>query len=550
MSDQPEGKYFLKDLSAGTAVLIEVDDIPFRIGRLPDNHCVIEDRSVSKHHAEIDLVDNQFVIRDLNSKNHTFVNGDAVTEGVVSPGDCVRFGKKMFHFLWGHREKPEYELSGSEFEDKVSRLKRTYRDWESETLAAGEGAGPAEASIVDEIGELERMHLQLGTLLEISNVLSSSLDIDEIMDNILTQLRRVVPAEKIVILVRGKKGFEPRIASGKVDTGDTFSSTIIGRVIKERRYALYGNACESDELRDAKSIIEHNIKSILCVPVSFQDELLGLIYLDNSSLCYSFNEKDAQLVSAVAAQAGIAFQNALLLEKINDQHARTLEIERLAAIGTFAAEISHQMKNSLVPLQKLERLKDLVGGDEEALQLVNSLSRSAERFEEINDGIRRLACPNKINPAPVDIALLIQQVLFDCKSRLNEKQIRVVKEIPAGEEIFVDHVQIEQALANIIYNAVEAIEKSAGEIVVRAEKTPEHWTISIEDNGPGIPGDRLDDIFKLFYSTKSGKGGNGMGLSLVRAVILAHQGEIEVESEPGRGAKFIITLPGAPPPAR
>jgi len=551
-SDIPGG-YSLKDLAAGIRLPLDLGNAPFSIGRRDDNDLQMDDSSVSKRHASIEFTNDRLVLKDLGSKNHTFVNGESITETEIRPGDCLRFGKKMYLLEEGRtRFEPD-----TEFHRKISFLRKTLsrssaiegaeeENSNKDTISLIGGEEPPGSSIVDEISGIEEMHRQLRILLQVSNELASTMDINAILDHMVSGLRQVVPAEKVAILLNKGGIIEKRVESGAVDLEEELSSTIVARVAKERKSVLLGNACEEEDLASARSIMEGGIKSILCVPVRFKNELLGIIYLDNSSQSYVFDKGDSDLVEAVASQAGIAIKNALLLDQLNENHRKNLEIERLAAIGTFAAEISHQMKNSLVPLQKLDRLRDMIGENEEASFLIDSLTRSAQRFEEINNSIRRLACPDRIDPVRIDISLLIEQALFNSRAKMKESGVAVIKDYDINGEVFVDHVQMEQALSNIFINAAEAMSTEGGLVRINVIRAGSNWEIHIGDNGKGIPEDKLGKIFDLFYTTKEHKGGNGLGLSLVRAVILAHGGSIDVTSKEREGTEFIITLPDCP----
>jgi len=105
-----------------------------------------------------------------------------------------------------------------------------------------------------------------------------------------------------------------------------------------------------------------------------------------------------------------------------------------------------------------------------------------------------------------------------------------------------DPDQIEQALVALFVNAIEAM-PHGGTLAVRADLRPDEFTLAVEDTGVGIPREVLPRIFEPFFSTKEGTSGVGLGLAVVHGIVQRHGGRIDVESSPGAGTRFTITLP-------
>jgi len=117
--------------------------------------------------------------------------------------------------------------------------------------------------------------------------------------------------------------------------------------------------------------------------------------------------------------------------------------------------------------------------------------------------------------------------------------------------VYHDHERIKQVLTNLIKNAIIAVEPNKGKIDVVMEENPVAIKISVKDNGIGIPREKQKDLFKKFYQVDTTltreRGGSGLGLAICKGIIDNHGGEITVESEEGKGAKFTFSIPKIPP---
>jgi two-component system, NtrC family, sensor kinase len=147
---------------------------------------------------------------------------------------------------------------------------------------------------------------------------------------------------------------------------------------------------------------------------------------------------------------------------------------------------------------------------------------------------------------------------FTCLCRDFAKDgITVQTNVPEDVRVFCVPVQIEQVLMNLILNARDAMLPGGGILKVTASADTEHVQILVSDTGRGIPPEHLADVFRPFFTTKTGKdrpvgssSGSGVGLAFCRRIVDAHGGEISVASQPGKGSTFTIQLPQRPPHGR
>ncbi len=172
---------------------------------------------------------------------------------------------------------------------------------------------------------------------------------------------------------------------------------------------------------------------------------------------------------------------------------------------------------------------------------LNTLNKEIERLESILNGFLRFVRIPEPDIKKRSLYILLNEILDFTEPESQQLNIEIIRNFsPDLPEIEMDDKQIKQALLNIILNANQAM-PSGGKITVSAYKTNNHVSIDIADTGEGIPSDRIDKLFNLFYSTK--EDGTGLGLPIAKRIVDMHNGEIKVKSKEGEGTIFSIILP-------
>jgi PAS domain S-box-containing protein len=229
--------------------------------------------------------------------------------------------------------------------------------------------------------------------------------------------------------------------------------------------------------------------------------------------------------------------------------AKIREHERLAYVGHIAASLSHEIRNPLstctLNMQILEEKLALDGFDRRRLVIT---VRELTRLENILRQLLDIARPVSLLPAPLDLKELAQDCLVLLEGKVAEKGIEIRQrhalDLPLIE---ADGAKLEQALLNLMLNAIEAVGQG-GRITLwtrsRTHKTGSSVDLGVHDNGPGIDSQQMDQLFTPFATSKSQ--GTGLGLANVKRIAEAHHGKVIVKSRRGRGATFILRLPCAP----
>ncbi|MEM7156405.1 MAG: ATP-binding protein [Myxococcota bacterium] len=223
---------------------------------------------------------------------------------------------------------------------------------------------------------------------------------------------------------------------------------------------------------------------------------------------------------------------------------QVLRSQKLAAVGLLAAGIAHEINNPLsgvVGYSKLLLEKRLPDGVREK---VEKIAQSGERCRKIVEGVLLFSRQQDGGERrQVDLRRLLDRVLSIGEYQWRMHNIRIIRERDESVEIQADADQIEQVMLNLLSNAADAMPRG-GTVRVALERTDDGGgRLTVADEGHGIPEEIQARIFDPFFSTKEIGKGTGLGLAISYGIVQDHGGDIVVQSSPGRGATFVVTLP-------
>jgi len=221
--------------------------------------------------------------------------------------------------------------------------------------------------------------------------------------------------------------------------------------------------------------------------------------------------------------------------------ARLSEMERLATVGQMTATIAHEIRN---PLTALRGAVELMRQEEplpESISLyVEVIQQEAQRLTEIAEEFLEFAKPFHLQRRPTPIKPLLQRVLMVQEPYLKAAGVKATLETPDTLEADIDAGRIEQAIRNLIQNAVHAMPEG-GQLTLRAVDAGDWVAISVQDTGEGVPPEIREKIFTPFYTTRTR--GTGLGLSIVKKIVEGHNGRTTLECPPEGGSIFTLWLP-------
>jgi hypothetical protein len=231
------------------------------------------------------------------------------------------------------------------------------------------------------------------------------------------------------------------------------------------------------------------------------------------------------------------------LRQLESRFHQTLETEKLEALAEFAAGAGHEINNPLAIIGGRAQLLLRDETDPERRRELAVMNAQVKRAHEMIADIRLFSRPPDPEPTTLDLAGLIDTVIEEMAPQTGERAITLTRTSEPGPwEIEADPVQLNVALHAVCRNALEAIGRD-GRIEIAVSGSASRVEIRVTDDGPGILPEQRRHLFDPFYSARQAGRGLGFGLSKAWRIVTNHGGKIEVESEPGKGATFTISLP-------
>ncbi len=398
-------------------------------------------------------------------------------------------------------------------------------------------------------------------LLDTSRLLSTSLDTQEVLERLLDRVVGVLGAERGTILLRVDDDWQPRVSHGLTDLG-SFSRGVCQEVADTGQSVLTSDALEDERFSQQASVGLNTLRSILCVPLRSSAGWLGVVYVDNRLTAGAFGDEQQRTLEAIAEQAGMAIENAMLHERLRAGYERTVEQARaeleeaqgqllhaskMAAVGQLAAGVAHELNSPLgamlINLEGLLRFSE----DPTFQKRLRLCLGATQRCQTIVGRLLTAFRPGT-GTQRLDLASVVRTTLELVEPDLRGRQIRVAAELPEGAPVTGDPTELSQVALNLVLNArdsLKQVDHGNKTITVRIVRDAGWVVLEVTDNGAGIaPADQAR-LFEPFFTTRPVGEGLGLGLSICHELVTRHGGRIEVESQVGRGARFRVRLPAA-----
>ncbi len=357
------------------------------VGRHPNNTVQVLDRIVSKEHCHIDLVEGQYVLRDLGSLNGTYVNGERVHERPLYSGDEITMGSTRILVTVDYPRndappaRPAATVQSTQPPGPALRpaipsavqvtLPKPARDMSKVTIAHGAVESHIRTKLapvtdqsflpeamIQDAAQLRRDYEKLRVSYDLSRAIGVELDIDALLHKILERAFELLPADRGVVLLYDDRGeLAPRCVRTKrksaQDEQVMLSTTIINEVLRDKLAVLSSDASVDSRFSGAHSIIMQGIRSSMAVPLLYASELFGIMVLDSQLAANAFQEKDLQLFQNVANQAAVAIQNSLYAKKLQQEALTRERFQRL-----LSPAIAEQVVSGKVEVAKGGELRE------------------------------------------------------------------------------------------------------------------------------------------------------------------------------------------------
>ena len=310
------------------------------IGRHPDNTVQVLDRIVSKEHCRITRgPQGGYVLRDIGSLNGSYVNGERVSEKTLSSGDQISLGNTVLRFEDDEQSQPSELLRNvTMMPGQVQSQVRSRVDASARFLPVTE---------VMSIESLKADYEKLRVAHEMSQKLSVGTNLEELLQKIVDESFALIRADRAVILLYDPDTGELTpsfVRQKKADEEIRLSSSILEEVKNNKRAVLSSDAMVDERFKAAKSIIMQGIRSTMCVPLLYQDQLVGAMHMDSMLTTGAFTEKDLLLFQGIATQAANAIQTHRLAKKIEAESVTRAQFQRLLSPNLVDQIVTGQLQ--------------------------------------------------------------------------------------------------------------------------------------------------------------------------------------------------------------
>ena len=417
-----------------------------------------------------------------------------------------------------------------------------------------------ERRVIERTSQLQESNAYLTTLIETSIALNESLDLNEVLDRILVQAHKLVPARALnVMFVEGEHarivrrigylGLE-EIEQNLLDFRFPISWPTFHHMYTTHKSIYISDTAGEPGWQNIQS--SEWVRSCIGVPLIVSDETIGFLNASHSEPNF-FDKKHLVMLESLAHHASVAIQNARLLDELKkaletEQAMRNqlVQADKLAALGKMVTVIAHEINN---PIQTVKNtfylLEDQIIPGSPAVEYLKMASAEADRISDLVAQLRGTYASGSKALMRLNVLALLVEVHDLLAPQLKIKQVEWCQ-VDGLQPYTVSAVRnnLKQVFINLCLNAMEAMEADQGgkiTVSVRASEDGQRVGVDFHNTGPLITEEALPLIFDPFFTTK--RSGTGLGLSISYDIIRQHQGEILVESVPGKGVTFTVWLP-------
>lgn len=410
--------------------------------------------------------------------------------------------------------------------------------------------------VVDLSESLQRATLRLQVLNESSHAISSTLEMNEVLNLLVEKTANVMDVKACSIRLLDKSGqrLEPVAIYGLSEAYQNKGPIAItpgslDALVLQGQTVNISDVSQSSLLQYPEWAISEGYWSMLSTPLMGKDRALGTLRAYSAEKGH-FNTDDETFLTAIAAQGSSAIENAIAYEAI-----ASLESTK----STFVRTFTHELRSPVGVIQSLLRnITEGYAGEITPQQrdLVERAIRRADFLQTLIDDLLDLAAGKMrektlASASPVPLPPVLERVMKRHEISAHEKNISLKWEDPekaAELTITATPEGIDRVVNNLVSNAIKYT-PHGGSVVLRVEPAGEWVAISVDDTGIGIPEDAIPQLFSEFYRAPNARQieskGTGLGLTIVKDTVTAFGGDVSVKSEMGKGTRFTVTFPKA-----
>lgn len=397
-------------------------------------------------------------------------------------------------------------------------------------------------------------------LLDVGRTFSSMLDLDTLLQEIIAVATELTDSEAASILLYNQESQELRFEAALgvhrdelIDVKVPIETSAAGWIFTHNEPLMISDARYDERIyRQVDKLLRFETRSLLGVPLTVRQQPIGVLEAVNKTNQGDYTEEDMTILEMLAAQAAVAIGNAQLMGQLQEANQELKRLDRMKA--DFIAIASHELRTPLgLILGHATYLKETLSKpDQEQMEVI---IRGALRLKEIIEDMSAIAHEEQGKSVVRYRAFSLSRLIEDLAGRFDEeaktKQISFGYDIPGDNALMVDGDpdKIDVALGNMVRNALTFTDPG-GQVGIKAETDGKMVKVFVVDTGIGIPPGDVERVFDRFYQVESHltrkHGGMGLGLSIAKAMVEMHGGQIFCESREGTGSLFWFMLPVLP----
>jgi signal transduction histidine kinase len=413
-----------------------------------------------------------------------------------------------------------------------------------------------------EARDASRRAMRLVGLNAVNATLNESLDLEELVERIPRELCHQLGFQRALVYML--EGDVLKLRAGYAN-GEPHRLARLMEHLRDHPRCLDSHTVEAEAARTLRPVVcAHperdprvhpavlelaETRAFAAAPMLAKDTLLGVVVADYCRREHAITEEELILLDTFARTAGVAIRNS----QLHEEAGRAEVFRQLDALKTeFLASVSHELRT---PLTLVRTSADLLlddvsdGFNPTQQKLVRTISRNAGRLTAFVEEILEMAQLEEgrveLDLQPTDLRLLVDDVARTLELLLQERGQTLYLDLPEEPAVAeVDRHRVQQVVTNLVTNACKYTPEG-GKVWVRVLTGQDAVCVEVADNGPGIPPEKLDEVFEKFYrlpdSAQRAKGA-GLGLAITRSLVQLHGGTVGVRSEPGGGSTFWFRL--------
>lgn len=399
----------------------------------------------------------------------------------------------------------------------------------------------------------DRIEERLEALFTVGAEISSTLELDDVLQRIVAHARRLMDARVSSILLLDPDDASLLRPAATEGAGEAYlaqparevATSLTGEVVRTGRPLYAPDVRKETRSRVADLARREGLCSLLSVPLRTKADILGVLNVYTGAP-RRFAEDDVRLLTLLASQSAIAIENATLHRDEMQTREQLHQSEKLAALGKLSAGLAHELRD---PLDTVGRVISAMARDR--AEEPGTKNGTAEDLKVVQDEVQRVrllvdqflefAHPRPPHFQRERMDEIVEETLLLIGPEARVRKVVVHKDWAADlPRVWVDGAQMKQVLLNLLLNAVQAM-PDGGSLIVHVGVSGGSLLVSIADEGEGIPPQVRPQLFDPFFTTR--EGGTGLGLSIAQRIIEGHNGRLRLFSHPGRGTTVCVRLP-------